>query len=168
MIPADAAPTITPRNVPNSRIPLPHDRRAFGRISGSNPYFDGPKSADCVLAKKTAANSRLRFCQASPATASSITATSPDGNCALAVAVRQVAPAHRKENIRDGEESPNHQHQAIPVSLLQPHPQDEEDDQLLEAVLVQSTLELGGNEHPEPALPATFAGICGEIDGRAG
>lgn len=54
--------------------------------------------------------------------------------------------------------APITKHQAIPVSLLQPHPQHQEDDQLLKAVLVQRTLELRDNEHPKPTLPATFLG----------
>ena len=69
-------PPIAAKKVPSSRMPLPHDSRASGSNSGSNPYLQGPKSAACVLARKTAAISRFRLCRPSPTMASAITAIS--------------------------------------------------------------------------------------------
>src|SRR5258708_9117846 len=43
------------RNVVSSRIPLPQDSNLSGRSSGSKPYFEGPKKAACVLARKITA-----------------------------------------------------------------------------------------------------------------
>ena len=54
-------------------MPLPQERRFSGSNSGSRPYFEGPKSAACVLSKKIAAAAIHRFTAASPAKAMSIT-----------------------------------------------------------------------------------------------
>ena len=65
--PAAIMAVMLPRNVPNSMMPLPHESRFSGSSSGSNPYFDGPKSAPSVLIKNTPAHSIGRFCSARPA-----------------------------------------------------------------------------------------------------
>ena len=49
------------RNVPSSRMPLPQDSWLSGKTSGSRPYFDGPNSAACVLARNTAAIAKCKF-----------------------------------------------------------------------------------------------------------
>src|SRR5215469_12724679 len=60
-------PVIAARNVPNSRTPLPQDKRFSGRISGNSPYFDGPNSAPWVLARKSAARDIDMLWRAKPA-----------------------------------------------------------------------------------------------------
>ena len=57
-------PAISARNVPNSKMPFPHDKRFVGNSSGSSPYLDGPKRAFSVLARNTAASIILRSCRA--------------------------------------------------------------------------------------------------------
>ena len=54
--PAAIVPRIMAMNVPSSRTPLPQERRSSGRISGSKPYFDGAKTAACVLIRNPAAH----------------------------------------------------------------------------------------------------------------
>ena len=73
--PRDAARRSPPRTC---RVPARHCPRKAGRRqdSGSKPYFEGPKSAACVLARKTAASARDRFSLASPIAASAITPNS--------------------------------------------------------------------------------------------
>jgi hypothetical protein len=56
--------------------PLPQESRFSGKISGSNPYFDGPKRAPCVLARNTAAMDIAMLWSPKPTMAKSITAIS--------------------------------------------------------------------------------------------
>ena len=69
-------PVIAARNVPSSMTPFPHDSRFSGRISGNNPYFEGPKRAPCVLARKSAASDMDMLRSAKPAMANNMTAIS--------------------------------------------------------------------------------------------
>ncbi len=71
--PPAIGPAITARNVPSSSTPLPHESSFSGSSSGSSPYFDGPNSAACVLARNTAAASSQMFCSERPAVANTIT-----------------------------------------------------------------------------------------------
>jgi hypothetical protein len=57
-------------------IPFPQESFCSGSNSGSKPYLEGPKSADCVLIKNTAAHSIGRLRIASPAIATPITTIS--------------------------------------------------------------------------------------------
>jgi len=70
------APAMIAANVVSSSTPFPHDRRFGGRSSGSNPYFEGPNSAACVLARKTAANERVTVSRVNASVANSMTPSS--------------------------------------------------------------------------------------------
>ncbi len=95
------------RKVPSSITPLPQESFGSGSSSGNSPYFEGPKNAACVLARKIAAISRCRFCQASPAAASNMTAISK--NFVPIVTVRLLKRSARKppviENNMNGTEN---------------------------------------------------------------
>ena len=43
--PPETVPPMMAMNVPNSRMPLPHESFFSGSNSGNSPYFDGPKIA---------------------------------------------------------------------------------------------------------------------------
>ena len=60
-------PVMIARNVPSSRMPLPHESRRSGNSSGNSPYIDGPKIALCTPIRKIAASPIGRLRSSSPA-----------------------------------------------------------------------------------------------------
>ena len=54
-------PGMMARNVPSSRMPLPHESRFSGSSSGNEPYLDGPKTALWTPMENTHPNTRTRF-----------------------------------------------------------------------------------------------------------
>lgn len=59
--------------VPKLRMPLPHDKRSSGRISGMEPYFAGLKNVLCVLIKKMTAQRTSKFPVTRPIVPTAIT-----------------------------------------------------------------------------------------------
>ena len=71
--PANITAVMDATNVPSSITPFPQESLFSGSNSGSSPYFDGPNNAPCVLIRKTAAASIVKFPAASAAMAKSPT-----------------------------------------------------------------------------------------------
>src|SRR6185312_5395388 len=80
-----------------------------------------------------------------------------NGDGPFAVAISKVTAGHGKQYERQREQCAHHQHHAITLCIREAHAEDKKDDEVLEAVLVEGALKLGGNQAPIAALPA---GLC--------
>jgi len=79
----------------------------------------------------------------------------PDRDGALAVAVCEVTTGHRKQNKGQGEEQAHEQNLGLFLFRRQIGADDQVEDEVLEGVVVERSLELGGDQTPETQAPGT-------------
>ena len=97
--------------------PFPQESLFSGSSSGSRPYFDGPNSAPCVLIRKTAAASMVRFPGGERGNGKKSHANfkkfRADRDRALAVTVGKISARKRKQNEGNREQRADEQNEAI-------------------------------------------------------
>jgi len=86
-----------------------------------------------------------------------------DRHASFAEAVGQESAGHRKQKERESEEIPNNKNQPIFLRISRVPPQDQEDDKEFQAVVVESALELSGDETPKAEPPLFFGRRDGKV-----
>lgn len=83
----------------------------------------------------------------------------PDRHASFAETVREIPAGHRKQNEWRGKQKTDDRHKPVAILLGEIHGQDQEDDELFQAVLIERTLKLRGNQAPkaQPPLPVTLS-----------
>ncbi len=79
----------------------------------------------------------------------------PDGDCALAESVGEIAAGHGKENEGKGEEGADEEDFGFFFVGGEIRADDEEDHQVFQGVVVEGALKLRGDQAPEAETPGT-------------